>query len=144
MDVLVNSVNKELELSRGNVSKALDDATGGLLQKECKRQFSNGIVPGQVAVTSFHGKSTAEQKVYHGVLYCFPRGEQNEPTEEECWKVGSGRKKKIPEQYIHAIISSPGGKDQGELLPYRGLRCPSVVHLLSSVCASTIYSNDFF
>ncbi|XP_067656383.1 uncharacterized protein [Haliotis asinina] len=88
-DVLVNSAHDKLDLTRGRVSRALNAASGGQLQKQCKKKYPNGLQLGEVAVTEFQVQGQKERlcRVFHGFLYKFPSGSQNDPTEDECWKV---------------------------------------------------------
>ncbi|XP_046561902.1 uncharacterized protein LOC124270884 [Haliotis rubra] len=86
-DVLVNSAHHMLDLAYGVVSRALNAASKGQLQRECKEKYPNGLQPGEVAVTSFQRQKGKSCIVIHGFLFKFPSGLQNEPTEDDCWKV---------------------------------------------------------
>lgn len=65
-DVIVNSSNKNLDLSKGRASKALLEAASKSLQSECNSKYPSGIDYGDVAVT---GPGDLDcKKVFHGAL----------------------------------------------------------------------------
>ncbi|OPL33486.1 hypothetical protein AM593_03361, partial [Mytilus galloprovincialis] len=72
VDVIVNSVNRDLDLETGLGSKALADAGGNAIQKECCEKYPNGITKNEVAVTN--GGNLKCRKVYHVTL---PKWEMN-------------------------------------------------------------------
>ena len=49
--MIVNTVARDLNLSLGSVSSSLLQAAGQDLQKECRKRFSCGISPDEIAVT---------------------------------------------------------------------------------------------
>ncbi|XP_052772219.1 uncharacterized protein LOC128211453 isoform X2 [Mya arenaria] len=49
--VIVNTVNKSLDLTKGQVSKMIAQKAGEKLQKECSQKYPEGIQIGQVAYT---------------------------------------------------------------------------------------------
>ena len=61
---MVNSTNKDLDLSNGMVSKILLKKCGEELQKECSK-FAP-LLPGEVAITS--AKNLSCTSIYHIVL----------------------------------------------------------------------------
>ena len=64
VDGIVNSTNRQLQLERGYVSKALLDIGGQTLQNECQQKAIHGVEFGEVVVTS-GGKLNCEF-VIHG------------------------------------------------------------------------------
>ena len=52
VDGIVNSTNRQLQLERGYVSKALLDIGGQTLQNECQQKAPQGVRSGEVVVTS--------------------------------------------------------------------------------------------
>ena len=72
VDVIVNSTNKDLDLSVGVVATQLLNAAGQDLQEECRTKYPDGIKPGQVAVTSA-GDMDCEA-LFHGVLLPWDNG----------------------------------------------------------------------
>ena len=52
VDGIVNSTNRQLQLERGYVSKALLDIGGQTLQNECQQKAPHGVKSGEVVVTS--------------------------------------------------------------------------------------------
>ena len=62
--MLVNSTNKDLDLSNGMVSKILLKKCGEELQKECSKLAP--LLPGEVAITS--AKNLSCTSIYHIVL----------------------------------------------------------------------------
>ncbi|XP_061170810.1 protein mono-ADP-ribosyltransferase PARP14-like [Saccostrea echinata] len=66
VDVIVNSADKSLDLSIGNISKSLSRAGGESLQDECKIKYKHGIEPGKVAITK--GGNLKCKQVYHGTI----------------------------------------------------------------------------
>ncbi|XP_041369508.1 protein mono-ADP-ribosyltransferase PARP14-like [Gigantopelta aegis] len=73
-DIIVNSTSNNLDLKNGAVSKSILTAAGDSLQKECRRNYSKGIQPGEIAVTS--GGNLNCKKVFHT---CLPNW-SNDPT----------------------------------------------------------------
>lgn len=71
-DVIVNSVNSDLDLETGRGSKALADSGGDAIQKECEENYPGGITENEVAVTN--GGNLKCRKVYHVTL---PKWEDN-------------------------------------------------------------------
>lgn len=67
-DVLVNSTNSNLDLCIGKTSKCILEAAGPGLQRICKTKYPDGIVKGQVAVTSAENLRDHYQAIFHGVL----------------------------------------------------------------------------
>ncbi|KAL5012884.1 hypothetical protein ScPMuIL_011435 [Solemya velum] len=64
VDVLVNSTSKSLKLDSGRASKALSEAAGPSMQKECNIKYKSGVVEGEVAITG--GGNLKCTMVYHG------------------------------------------------------------------------------
>uniref|UniRef100_A0A8W8JYQ1 Poly [ADP-ribose] polymerase n=1 Tax=Magallana gigas TaxID=29159 RepID=A0A8W8JYQ1_MAGGI len=52
VDMIVNSVNKTLDLEKGSLSKALSTAAGPEMAKECRRDHPSGVTEGNVVVSS--------------------------------------------------------------------------------------------
>lgn len=50
--MIVNSVNKTLDLEKGSLSKALLTAAGPEVAEECRRDHPSGVTEGNVVVTS--------------------------------------------------------------------------------------------
>lgn len=50
--MIVNSVNKTLDLEKGSLSKALLAAAGSEVADECRRDHPSGVTEGNVVVTS--------------------------------------------------------------------------------------------
>ncbi|CAC5412107.1 unnamed protein product [Mytilus coruscus] len=71
-DVIVNSVNSDLDLETGRGSKALSESGGDAIQKECQENYPGGITENEVAVTN--GGNLKCRKVYHVTL---PKWEDN-------------------------------------------------------------------
>ncbi|XP_046566035.1 uncharacterized protein LOC124274711 [Haliotis rubra] len=87
VDVLVITCRHDLLLSEGVVSKAVDDASHGRLQKECHDKYPHGIMNDELAVTNFHASTASKRvKVYFGALNFFPEKAEDE-RKEECWKM---------------------------------------------------------
>ncbi|XP_071089495.1 protein mono-ADP-ribosyltransferase PARP14-like [Haliotis cracherodii] len=74
-DVIVNPTDRELNLSRGRLSKAISDAAGPALEAECRRKYPNGTY--SLAVTSAGLLQASE--IYHVVIppWNRARGEEN-------------------------------------------------------------------
>ncbi|CAH1784890.1 unnamed protein product [Owenia fusiformis] len=64
VDILVNSVDHSLDLSKGKVSASLLRVAGNELQKECKEKYPNGIKYGEIAATKAYNLQC--KGVYHG------------------------------------------------------------------------------
>lgn len=64
--MIVNSVDKSLDLSIGATSKSLFHAGGEALQSECRLKYKDGIQPGEVAITK--GGHLKCRQVYHGTI----------------------------------------------------------------------------
>lgn len=71
VDVIVNSVNKELKLDKGTLSNTLNRVAGPALQQSCSSLYPNGIKPKEVAFTDAGNLSC--QKVYHVCVSDFDR-----------------------------------------------------------------------
>lgn len=65
-DVIVCGTSHDLSLSAGKASGNLLHVGGQNLQKECKKNYPEGIKPGQIAVVK--GGKLKCQKVYFGWL----------------------------------------------------------------------------
>ncbi|XP_060065166.1 uncharacterized protein LOC132545501, partial [Ylistrum balloti] len=66
VEVIVNSVPFDLDLSNGGLSEALLKVAGQSLQDECIKSYPNGISTGQILTTKGYG--LACNYVYHGCL----------------------------------------------------------------------------
>ena len=64
--MIVNTVARDMNLSYGRVSSSLLQAAGQDLQKECRKQFSCGISPDEIAVTD--GYALNCKKLFHVTL----------------------------------------------------------------------------
>lgn len=71
MDVIVNTISKDLNLNSGPVSAAIAKAGGPSLQAEILASAPNGTPPGKIIVTS--GGRLQCTHVYHGVLVAWDR-----------------------------------------------------------------------
>ena len=67
MDVLVNSTNCGLDLSRGMVSRTIKELAGNQVQDDCRRHHPDGIELGQVIKTS-SGNLRSCKAIFHGAL----------------------------------------------------------------------------
>lgn len=67
MDVIVNSTNTGLKLSKGHVSSLILKGGGKGIEEECKNLYQDGIGVGEIAVTS--SGELGFKKIFHGVLY---------------------------------------------------------------------------
>ncbi|KAH3856105.1 hypothetical protein DPMN_098685 [Dreissena polymorpha] len=76
-DVIVNSTSRQLDLKKGKVSKALLDAAGPQIQKECRARYPNGLGFDTIAVTK--GYELKCQHVLHIALDVF-----NNETSRDC------------------------------------------------------------
>lgn len=52
VDMIVNSVNKSLDLDKGSLCKAIITAAGSKVAEECRRDHLLGVSEGNVVVTS--------------------------------------------------------------------------------------------
>ena len=75
--VLVNSVSANLDMSRGQVSKALLEVGGPEIQQELKTSFPKGISTGDVAVSG-GGKLMCKQ-LFHT---CLPEEKDGEKIQK--------------------------------------------------------------
>ena len=71
-DVIVNSVDSDLDLSKGRGSKVLSESGGQSIQQECLKNYPSGISENEVAVTN--GGNLKCRKIYHVHL---PKWEDN-------------------------------------------------------------------
>lgn len=80
MDALLNTTSKDLDFSKGAISKSISQAAGRELQAECQSKYPDGIQHGQVIATS--GYRLHCRKVYHGSVQKWDRGAGN--SERVC------------------------------------------------------------
>lgn len=66
-DVIVNSTNKDLEMSKGTMSKQLLKVAGQGIQNECEKKYPRGIPHGEMAVTS-PGRLSSCKQIFHVAL----------------------------------------------------------------------------
>jgi O-acetyl-ADP-ribose deacetylase (regulator of RNase III) len=64
VDAIINTINKDLDLSRGAVSKSILIAAGSQIQDECKRNAPASFTHGDVIETQGYGLKAGH--VYHG------------------------------------------------------------------------------
>lgn len=69
--MIVNSVNKTIDLDKGSLSKAITKAAGSKVAEECRRDYPSGVSEGNVVITSA-GNLKCE-KICHA---CVPPHEQ--------------------------------------------------------------------
>lgn len=50
--MIVNSVNKSLDLDKGSLCKAITTAAGSKVAEECRRDHPSGVTEGNVVVSS--------------------------------------------------------------------------------------------
>ncbi|XP_052712258.1 uncharacterized protein LOC128186509 [Crassostrea angulata] len=72
VDMIVNSVNKTLDLSKGSLSKTVATAAGSKVAEECRRDHPSGVSEGNVVVTSAGNLKC--KKICHA---CIPAFNQN-------------------------------------------------------------------
>ena len=65
-DAIVNATSADLDLERGNASRALLKAEGYDLQEELRKRYSHGLNVGEIAVT--HSYNLPCKYVLHGYL----------------------------------------------------------------------------
>lgn len=70
--MIVNSVNKTLDLSKGSLSKTVATAAGSKVAEECQRDHPSGVSEGNVVVTSAGNLKC--KKICHA---CIPAFNQN-------------------------------------------------------------------
>ena len=70
--MIVNNTSADLKLDNGALAESLLRKAGPQLQQECKKEYPNGIKPGEVAVTG--GYSLNATKVYHGTIPKWEKG----------------------------------------------------------------------
>ncbi|XP_052712257.1 protein mono-ADP-ribosyltransferase PARP15-like [Crassostrea angulata] len=73
IDMIVNSVNKTLDLGKGSLSKAIATAAGSEVAEECRRDHPSGVSEGNVVVTSAGNLKC--KKICHA---CVPSYNQND------------------------------------------------------------------
>lgn len=66
VDAIVNSTNKDLDMTLGAISRSLLKAGGDIIRQECKTKYPEEIKPGRLAVTT--GGSLACEEIFHGLL----------------------------------------------------------------------------
>ncbi|XP_052247021.1 protein mono-ADP-ribosyltransferase PARP14-like isoform X2 [Dreissena polymorpha] len=66
-DVIVNSTNRDLDMSKGTMSKQLLKEAGQGIQIECQQKYPKGIRHGEIAVTS-PGRLTSYKQIFHVAL----------------------------------------------------------------------------
>ncbi|XP_029634043.1 protein mono-ADP-ribosyltransferase PARP14-like [Octopus sinensis] len=66
VDVIVNSTNKQLQLSNGSISKSILNAAGPQMQDECNQKYPRGISTSEIAVTK--GYKLKCKNVFHLAL----------------------------------------------------------------------------
>ncbi|XP_053391617.1 uncharacterized protein LOC128554359, partial [Mercenaria mercenaria] len=79
-DVLVNTTNKDLILTRGKVSQELLTLAGTSLLDQCKNKYPDGIRNGEIAVTDSHNlRERGFKFIYHAALldYSYETFQQN-------------------------------------------------------------------
>lgn len=65
----MNTVGRDLNLKRGQVSNSILTAAGNEIQKEANEKFPNGLLRGQLLVTdAYNLRGKGIQKVFHGSL----------------------------------------------------------------------------
>ncbi|WAR21297.1 PAR14-like protein [Mya arenaria] len=69
-DVIVTTVNANLNFARGQVSKMILEKAGPKMQAECKKKYPYGIAHDQIAYTKSHrmGDSGYVKYLFHGAL----------------------------------------------------------------------------
>jgi len=72
VDALFNTASKDLDLSKGAISKSISTAAGHELQAECRSKFPGGIRQGQVVASSGHRLPC--KKIYHGSVQKWDKG----------------------------------------------------------------------
>ncbi|KAI0233840.1 Protein mono-ADP-ribosyltransferase PARP9 [Lamellibrachia satsuma] len=107
VDGIVNSTNRQLQLERGYVSKALLDIGGQTLQNECQQKAPHGVKSGEVVVTSggklnckfvihgaccrWDGGTGGSEKVLRMLLAnCFHEADNNKMTSVAIPPIGTG------------------------------------------------------
>lgn len=73
--MIVNSVNKSLDLGKGSLSKAIATAAGSEVAEECRRDHPSGVSEGNVVVTSAGNLKC--KKICHA---CIPPYNQNDKS----------------------------------------------------------------
>ena len=68
----MNTTSTNLKLDNGALAESLLRKAGPQLQEECFKKYSNGVKPGDVAVTG--GYSLNATKVYHGAIPNWEKG----------------------------------------------------------------------
>ena len=81
MDVLVNSTNCDLDLSRGMVSRTIKELAGNQVQDDCRRYHPDGIKLGQVIRTT-SGNLHLCKALFHGALQQY-----SESNPQQCISV---------------------------------------------------------
>ncbi|OWF43861.1 uncharacterized protein LOC110459139 isoform X2 [Mizuhopecten yessoensis] len=80
-DVIVNTAQKDLDLSHGAVSKALASRAGSQLQRECKKSYPKGLRFGQLAITGGHMLDC--QHIFHGAFDLWPWNKRDQKQAKE-------------------------------------------------------------
>ncbi|XP_025093182.1 poly [ADP-ribose] polymerase 14-like [Pomacea canaliculata] len=82
-NVLVNSSNRTLDMSKGQVSRDLLRVGGPQLQEECKTKYPNGINFGEIAVT---GKGGPKGLFCKNIFHCCLKEEKDKKKIEKIIK----------------------------------------------------------
>ena len=69
---MFNTTSKDLDFTKGAISKSISVAAGRELQAKCQSKYPAGIRPGQVLTSS--GYRLPCKKVYHGSVQKWDRG----------------------------------------------------------------------
>ncbi|XP_060567744.1 protein mono-ADP-ribosyltransferase PARP14-like [Ruditapes philippinarum] len=89
VDVIVNSTNKDLDMSLGAISRSLLKVGGDAITQECKTKYPDGIKPGRLAATT--GGSLACAEIFHGLLV--------------KWDGGQGHAENVMETFVRSCLA---------------------------------------
>ncbi|XP_025093185.1 poly [ADP-ribose] polymerase 14-like isoform X2 [Pomacea canaliculata] len=103
-DVLVNSSNKSLNLSWGQVSKDLLRVGGRQLQQDCTKKYPKGINFGEIAVT---GKGHPVGLFCKNVIHCCLKEEKDQKKIEEMIKETTSKCLQKVNEMGHSSIGFP-------------------------------------
>lgn len=87
VDAIVNSVDRNLDLESGAISKSILSKAGYSIQRELQKNYSNGIQEGQIAVTS-GGNLKYAKKIFYVSLDGWDKQKEDELKKKYTQTIG--------------------------------------------------------